>query len=177
MLYIIDIISKYILPIYISIILIYGYIKGVDVYSAFIEGAKDGLMTAIRIMPYLVAMFVAIAMFRTSGAMDILIYILNPLAKAVGIPSEVLPLVIMRPVSAMASLGILTELFNTYGVDSFAGRVASTAMGSSETIFYTLSIYFGSVGIKDIRYTLIAALIAEFTGFIAAVVVCTYVFG
>lgn len=177
MLHVIDIISKYVLPIFISTILIYGHIKGVDVYSTFVEGAKEGLMTAIRIMPYLVAMFVAIAMFRTSGAMDILIFILNPLAKAVGIPLEVLPLVIMRPVSAMASLGILTELFNTYGVDSFAGRVASTAMGSSETIFYTLSIYFGSVGIEDIRYTLIAALIAEFTGVIVAVVVCTYVFG
>lgn len=176
MIHIIDAISKYAIPIFISTILIYGYIKGVDVYSAFIDGAKEGLMTAIRIMPYLVAMFVAIAMFRTSGAMDILIAILNPLAKAVGIPGEILPLVIMRPISAMASLGILTELFSTYGVDSFVGRVASTAIGSSETIFYTLSIYFGSVGIKEIRYTLIAAIIAEFTGFLAAVIVCTHVF-
>jgi len=174
--HIINNISKYAMPVFISTILIYGHMKGIDVYSAFIEGAKDGLTTAIRIMPYLVAMFVAIAMFRTSGAMDILIFVLNPIAKDVGIPSEILPLVIMRPISGMASLGILAELFNTYGVDSFAGRVASTAMGSSETIFYTLSVYFGSVGIKDIRYTLIAALIAEFAGVIVAVIVCSYVF-
>lgn len=173
---IINVISKYAIPLFISTILIYGYMKGVDVYSAFIDGAKEGLTTAIRIMPYLVAMFVAIAMFRTSGAMDILISIINPLAKAVGIPGEVVPLVIMRPISAMASLGILTELFSTYGVDSFAGRVASTAIGSSETIFYTLSLYFGSVGIKEIRYTLIAALMAEITGFLVAVIVCSYVF-
>lgn len=172
----IESISKYAIPLFISAILIHGYIKGIDVYIAFIDGAKEGLTTAIRIMPYLVAMFVAIAMFRTSGAMDILIYILNPLVTAVGIPGEILPLIIMRPISAMASLGILTELFNTYGVDSFIGRVGSTAIGSSETIFYTLSLYFGSVGVKEIRYTLIAAFIAEFTGFFVAVWVCTYVF-
>ena len=174
---IINIISRYALPLFISVILIYGHMKGVDVYSTFIEGAKDGLTTAIRIMPYLVAMFVAIAMFRTSGAMDIFIFTLTPLAKAVGIPTEVLPLIIMRPISGMASLGILAELFNTYGADSLVGRVASTAMGSSETIFYTLSIYFGSVGIKDIRYTLIAALIAEITDFLVAVAICTFMFG
>ena len=173
----INTISKYALPIFISFILIYGYIKGTDVYSAFIEGAKEGLTTAIRIMPYLVAMFVAIAMFRESGAMDILIFILNAPAKAVGIPTEILPLAIMRPVSAMASLGILAELFSTYGVDSFVGRAAATAMGSSETIFYTLSVYFGSVGIKKTRYTLIAALLAETTGFLVAVVVCRFMFG
>mgnify|MGYP001258075392 FL=1 len=174
---VIDAISKYLLPLFISIILIYGHMKGVDVYSTFIEGAREGLSTAIRIMPYLVAMSVAIGMFRTSGAMDILISALTPLSKLVGFPPEILPLVVMRPISGMASLGIVTELFNIYGVDSFIGRVASTAMGSSETILYTLSIYFGSIGIKDIRYTLIAGFIAEIVGFIAAVAICNFMFG
>ncbi|HHW70836.1 MAG TPA: spore maturation protein [Clostridiales bacterium] len=173
---VIEVISKYLLPLFISTILIYGYTKGVDVYSTFIEGAEEGITTAIRIMPYLVTMFIAIGIFRTSGAMDIFVSALTPLANIVGIPSEILPLVVMRPISGMASLGIVAELFSIYGADSFIGRVASTAMGSSETILYTLSIYFGSIGIKNTRYTLIAAFIAEFAGFIAAVAVCKFVF-
>src|SRR5690606_10073035 len=173
---VIEVISKYLLPLFISTILIYGYTKGVDVYSTFIEGAEEGITTAIRIMPYLVTMFIAIGIFRTSGAMDIFVSALTPLANIVGIPSEILPLVVMRPISGMACLGIVAELFSIYGADSFIGRVASTAMGSSETILYTLSIYFGSIGIKNTRYTLIAAFIAEFAGFIAAVAVCKFVF-
>ena len=169
-------ITKYFIPLFISTILIYGHTKGVDVYAAFIDGAKEGLTTAIRIMPYIVAMFIAIGIFRESGAMDILTFLLQPLAMLLRIPKEILPLIIMRPISAMASIGILAELFQTHGPSSFIGRVASTSIGSSETIFYTLSLYFGSIGIKEFRYTLLAAFIAELAGVLASVAVCRYVF-
>ncbi len=174
---IIDIISSFAIPAFIFIVLVYGHLCGVNVYDSFVEGAKEGFVTAVKVLPYMVAMFVAIGIFRASGAMDILVSVISPFIELVGIPAEILPLVIMRPMSGIASMGILAELFKVYGPDSFIGRVASTAMGSTETVFYTLSIYFGSIGIKRIRYTLWAALLADMVGFIASVVVCSIVFG
>jgi spore maturation protein B len=109
--------------------------------------------------------------------MDILVSLMSPVTEFLGVPAQILPLVIMRPMSGIASTGILAELFKVYGPDSFIGRVASTVMGSTETIFYTLSIYFGAVGIKRIRYTLWAALLGDMVGLIASVVVCSIVFG
>lgn len=171
------IISIAIIPAIMSIILIHGYIKGIKLYDCFIEGAKDGLKTAIRIMPNLIAIFIAIGIFRRSGAMDILVSIFNPVGKILGIPKEVIPLVIMRPISGSGALGVVQDIVNTYGADSFVGRVASTMMGSAETIFYTMAVYFGAVGIKDSRYTLKAAMISHLAAVLASVFVCGLVFG
>jgi len=170
-------ISLLAIPVFIFFILGYGYVKKVPVYETFVEGAKEGLTTAIRVLPYLVAMFVAIGMFRASGAMDFIVGLLAPLARLAGIPSEILPLAMMRPMSGMASTGMLAEIFKIYGPDSFIGRASSTMMGSTETVFYTLSVYFGAVGIKKIKYTLWASLLADLTGLLASVAVCTLVFG
>ncbi len=177
MIEVIRVLSIVAIPAFMVFVLIYGHIRGVNVYDTFIEGAKEGLSTVLRIFPYMVAMFVAIGIFRTSGAMDVLVRLLSPLANLVGIPAEMLPLALMRPISGMASTGILGELYKTYGPDSFIGRAASTMMGSTETIFYTLSIYFGAVGIKKIRYTLWGSLLADIAGLVASVIVCTIVFG
>jgi len=171
------IISVFAIPIFIFVVLGFGYIKKVNVYEAFVEGAKEGFTTAVKVLPYMVAMFVAIGIFRKSGAMELLIQVISPLTEAIGIPPELLPLALMRPMSGVASTGMLAELFKEHGPDSFVGRAASTMMGSTETIFYTLSIYFGAVGIKKIRYTLWGALLAELAGLIASVAICTLVFG
>ncbi|NLJ40074.1 MAG: spore maturation protein [Clostridiales bacterium] len=173
----IRIISIVAIPALIVLVLGYGHIKGVKVYDTFVEGAKEGLTTVLRIFPYMVAMFVAIGVFRSSGAMDFLVKVLAPLTNLVGMPTEVLPLALMRPVSGIASIGILGEVLKTYGSDSFIGRVASTMMGSTETIFYTLSLYFGAVGIKKARYTLIGSLLADIAGVAASIIICTLVFG
>ncbi|KPU27499.1 spore maturation protein [Caloranaerobacter sp. TR13] len=176
MVYIFNLISISIIPIIISIILIHGYLKGIDLYDAFVDGAKEGFKTSIRIMPYLIAIFVAIGIFKRSGAMDIMVNIFSPLAKFLSIPKEVIPLIIMRPISGSGSLAIVKDIITTYGPDSFVGRVASTMMGSAETIFYTMAVYFGAVGIKDGRYTLKAALLSHLAAVIASVIVCKVMF-
>ena len=169
--------SRFAVPVFIIFILLYGFYRKVPVYEAFIEGAKEGLTTAIRILPYLVAMLVAIGIFRASGAMELLTQILSPVTNWLGVPSEVLPLALMRPMSGSASLGILAELLKIHGPDTFIGRVASTMMGSTETTFYTVSIYLGSVGYKDTRYILAAGLLADLTGFVSSIAICSLVFG
>lgn len=173
---ILSLISILAIPAMITVILIHGLIKGVNLYDAFVEGASDGFKTAMRIMPYLIAIFLAIGMMRKSGAMEFLVTILNPVIKTIGIPSEVLPLVLMRPVSGSGSLAVLKDIIVHYGPDSFVGRVASTMMGSAETIFYTMAVYFGAVGVKKTRYTVAAALISHFAAVIASVVICSIVF-
>ncbi len=173
---IIKTISVFAIPVFMIFILLYGYIKGVPVYETFIDGAKEGFTTSIRILPYLVAMFAAIGIFRSSGTMEFLIGALKPVLKYLGMPPEVLPLAIIRPISGAASIGVLGEILNTYSPDSQIGRIASTVMGSQETTFYTLSIYYGSVGIKKIKYTLWAALFADLIGVVASVLVCNLFF-
>ena len=170
-------ISLLAIPMFIVFILGYGYYKGVPVYEVCVEGAKEGLGTAFKVLPYLVAMFVAIGVFRASGAMDLLISVLSPVTSLAGIPSEILPLALMRPMSGSASAGMLAEIYKVYGPDSFIGRASSTMMGSTETIFYTVSVYFGSVGVKKTRYVLAAGLLADLAGLLASVAVCSIVFG
>ncbi|MTI48821.1 MAG: spore maturation protein [Firmicutes bacterium] len=174
---VLSIISISVIPTIITIILVHGYIKGVALYDVFVEGAKEGFTTAIKIMPYLIAIFVAIGIFRRSGAMEIMVNIFAPITNIFGIPNEVLPLVIMRPISGSGSLGVVQDIVSTYGADSFIGRVASTMMGSAETIFYTMAVYFGAVGIKNSRHTLSAALLSHVAAVIASVMVCRLVFG
>jgi spore maturation protein B len=148
----------------------------VKVYEVFVEGAKEGFNIAIRIIPYLVAMLVAIGIFRASGAMDILTIALNPITSLIGFPAEALPMALMRPLSGSGSLGIMTELMKVHGPDSFIGVLASTMYGSSETTFYVLAIYFGSVNIKKIRHALPAGLLADLAGMLGALFVCRLLF-
>lgn len=173
----INLISISIIPLIISIILISGYIKGVAVYDCFVEGAKEGVKSSVKIIPPLIAIFISIGLFKRSGAMDIIVSILSPIGKLMGVPKELMPLFIIKPISGSASLAVLKDIIASYGVDSFIGRTAATMMGSAETIVYTMAVYFGSIGIKNSRHTLPAALISHLAGTIASVVVCSIIFG
>lgn len=166
---------NFIIPLIILLILSHGYLKGVKVYDAFIEGARDGLMITLKILPYIAAMLLAVGMLRSSGGLDFMLYILQPLTNAAGIPREVVPLIIMKPLSGSGALGILADILKRSGADSHAGVLASIIMSSTETIFYTITVYFGSIGIKNIRHTLAAALVADLAGLAAAILICRLV--
>ena len=167
---------NFIIPLIMLLILVYGHLKGVKVYDAFIEGAREGLMITFRILPYIAAMLLAVGMLRSSGGLDFMLYVLRPLTKAAGIPEEVIPLIIMKPLSGSGALGILADILKRSGADSHAGVLASIIMSSTETIFYTITVYFGSIGIKNIRYTLAAAMMADIAGITAAVFICRLMF-
>jgi spore maturation protein B len=174
---IIKLLSAYAVPGMFLSILCIGLYRNIKVYDVFVEGAKEGFATVIKIIPSLVGLLVAVGVFRASGALDLLIYAAKPIATFFGIPTEAMPLVIMRPISGSASLAIVSDTLKVHGPDSFVGRVVSTMMGSTETIFYTLAVYFGAVGIKNIRYTLVAALLADTVSIVVSVWICTLVFG
>jgi spore maturation protein B len=169
-------ISIWAVPLFLAAVPIYGMLKGVKVYESFVEGAKGGFQTAIRIIPYLVAMLVAISMLRGAGAIDMLSRWLGPLLHRVGFPVEIMPLAIMRPLSGSGSLGIVTELIKIHGPDSFLGRLAASAYGSTETTFYVLAVYFGAVGIKKARHAVISGLTADIVSLIAAIILCRAMF-
>jgi len=151
--------------------------KKVKVYEVFVEGAKDGFQVAVRIIPYLVAMLVAIGIFRASGAMEVLSTILAPATNLIGMPAEALPMALLRPLSGSGSLGLMTELMKVHGPDSFLGVLVSTMYGSTETTFYVLAVYFGSVNIKNTRHALPAGLIADIFGMLAALFITKILFG
>lgn len=174
---VINIISVLAIPLFILIFLGWGFVKKVKVYEAFVEGAKDGFTTAVKIIPYLVAMLVSIGIFRASGAMDFVVAMLSPITNLIGMPADVLPLALLRPLSGSGSMGLMTELMKTHGPDSFVGVLASTVYGSSETTFYILAVYFGSVGIKNTRHALPAGLIADFFGALGAVFIVRVLMG
>jgi spore maturation protein B len=173
---IIGTISIWAIPIFLVAIPVYGALKGVKVYESFVEGAKGGFQMAIRIIPYLVAILVAVGMLRGAGAIDMLARWLDPVLRPIGFPVEILPLAIMRPLSGSGSMGIVTELIKAHGPDSFLGRLAASAYGSTETTFYVLAIYFGAVGIKKARYAVISGLVADIVSLIAAIIICRFVF-
>lgn len=173
---VLSMISVLSIPIMITIILVHGYIKGINIYDAFVEGAQEGFKVSIKIMPYLIAIFIAIGILRGSGALEILTSLLRKPCEKVGIPAELLPLIIMKPISGSGSLAIVKDILTHNGPDSFIGRAASTMMGSSETIFYTMAVYFGAVGITKTRHTLSCAMIAHIAGVIATIYVCRIVF-
>jgi spore maturation protein B len=168
-------VSLLIIPILIILILMVGAIRGVKVYETFVTGAKEGFQSVFRIAPYLLTMLFAIDIFRRSGAMDFLINSIKPLADLASIPGGVMPMIVIKPLSGSGALGVMTDIMKTYGVDSMEGRISAVMMGSTETIFYTLSVYFGACGIKKIRHSLAASLIAHIVGSIAAVYIC-YIF-
>lgn len=161
-------VSSFAIPCVILIIIVAALLKNVPVYDTFLEGAKAGLKTSVNIVAPLVGLLCAISMFRASGALELMCYGLSRGVSFLGFPKEVLPLALMRPISGSASLAVTRDILQTYGADSFAGRVASVISGSTETTLYAISVYFGAVGIKKSRYTLKSALMADFTGFIVA---------
>ena len=164
-------VSNWLIPVLISSLLIFGYFKGVKIYETVTDGAKEGFHTAIRIIPFMVAIFVAIGMFRASGAMDILISVLSPLTSLIEMPTEALAMALMRPLSGSGAFGMMSEIVGQ-SPDSFLSFLVSTMQGSTETTFYVLAVYFGSVGIKRTRHALPAALCADAAGILAAVLIC-----
>ena len=163
--------SSWLIPILIAGLLIFGYLRGVRVYEVATEGAKEGFTTAVRIIPFLVAIFVAIGMFRASGAMEIMISLLSPLTERVGMPAEALGMALMRPLSGSGAFGMMSEIVAS-DPNSFLAFLVSVMQGSTETTFYVLAVYFGAVGITRTRHALPAALLADGAGIVAAVVVC-----
>ena len=172
-------ISPWIIPGLMVALLGFGVAKKVRIYEAFIEGAKDGFNVAIRIIPYLVAILVAVGMFRASGALDVMIAAIGPLTSLVGMPPEALPMALLRPLSGSGAYGVLASIIQdpAIGPDSYAGYLVSTIQGSTETTFYVLAVYFGAVQIRRIRHALVAALCADFAGIAAAVFICSLLYG
>ncbi len=174
---VIQIISILAIPMLIFIFIGYGAFKKVRVYEKFVEGAKEGFDVAVRIIPYLVAMLVAIGIFRAGGAMDFLVMILKPLTDFIGMPAEALPMALMRPLSGSGSLGIMAEIIKVHGPDSFLGILVSTFFGSTETTFYVLAVYFGAVNIRRTRHALVAGLLADAAGILGALFIVKLLFG
>lgn len=162
-------IVKGIIPIIIGAVVLYGVIKNVKVYECFIEGAKEGMGVCLRIFPYLLAMLIAVNCFKASGAMDYFIRLVKPAVNLVGVPPEIVPLVLIKPLSGSGAVGVFTDMVKTYGPDSYLGFLSSIIMGGTETIFYTLTVYFGAVGIKKIRHSLWVALIVDLCAVLIAV--------
>jgi spore maturation protein B len=171
-----DVISLWAMPVLLVAIPLAGMIRKVKVYDVFIEGAKEGFDVAVRIIPFLVGILVAIGMFRGSGAMDLLMAGLRPLVGPIGFPPELVPLAILRSLTGSGSLAFTTDLVKTHGPDSLLARTAATMYGSSETTFYVLAVYFGSVGVRRTRHAVPAALIADLVAAVAAVIVCAWMF-
>lgn len=161
--------SSWIVPLLLGGIPLLGALRGVRVYEAFVAGAREGFETAVRILPYMVAMFAAVSMLRESGLLELLLSLLSPFLRPLGVPEEVLLLGLLRPLSGSGSLGYLSELLKTHGADSAVGLLASTAQGSTETTFYILAVYFGAAGVRKTGHALAVALLADLAGFAAAV--------
>jgi len=151
---------------------IYGYLRGVKVYETFTEGAKDGFQLVIRIIPYLVAMLVAIGMFRASGGFEILSRLFAPLLNKIGMPSDILPLALMRPFSGGAAKGMLADIIHQNGGNAYISHLAGTIMGSTETTFYVVAVYFGAISIRRTRHAIAAGLLADLTALGASLWIC-----
>lgn len=161
-------VSTYILPIFIFIIIGFGTYKRIDVFGTFVDGAKKGFDVFLSILPSLTALFLAVQMLKSSQGIEIITKILTPIADLLKIPPETLPMCILSPISGGGSLSIYESIINEYGPDSYIGRVASVMMGSTETTFYAIAVYFGAVGVKKIRHTALCSLCADLTSFILA---------
>ncbi len=174
--YFLEQISLWAIPVMLVGIPLVGIIRRIKVYDVFVEGAKEGFDVAVKIIPFLVGILVAIGMFRGSGAMDLLTAGLRPLMAATGFPAELMPLAILRTLTGSGSLAFTTDLIKTHGPDSMMGRMAATMYGSSETTFYVLAVYFGAVSVKRTRHAVPAALIGDVVAAIATVAVCMWMF-
>ncbi|MCW5699492.1 MAG: spore maturation protein [Rhodospirillales bacterium] len=172
-------IAPWIIPGLMTGLLTFGAARRVHVYETLVEGAREGFQVAVRIIPYLVAILVAVAMFRASGALAVLVTPLGHLTSAIGLPADALPMALLRPLSGSGAYGVLASIINNpaIGPDSYTGILVSTFQGSTETTFYVLAVYFGAVGVRRVRHTLVAALAADATGIAAAVFICSMLFG
>jgi spore maturation protein B len=170
-------ISLWAIPVLLVFIPLVGIARNIKVYDVFIEGAKEGFQVAVRIIPFLVGILVAIGMFRGSGAMDLITEALRPLLSATRFPPEIFPLVVLRTLSGSGSLALTTDIVKQFGPDSLIGRTAATIYGGSETTFYVLAVYFGAVGVKRTRHVIPSALVGDLVAAIVAVAVCTWMFG
>ncbi len=168
---IVNYISTIAVPVVIIIIVIYGIADKKKVYDIFVEGATEGMSIVIKIFPTLLGIFLAVGVLRSSGLLEIITRAVSVFTNKVGFPSEVMSLAMLRPISGSASLAVATDIMKTYGVDSKIGLITSTIMGSTETTFYTIAIYTGSIGVKKIRFVLVAALIADFVGMLTSAIV------
>jgi spore maturation protein SpmA len=164
------------IPFIISFFPLYGFARGLKVYEEFVEGAREGFNVAIRIIPFLVAILVAVGMFRAAGGIDLLAQWLGPVLNRIGFPADLLPIVLVRPLSGGATTGLFAELVKAHGPDSFIARTAGTILGSTETTFYVLAVYFGSVGIRKTRHAVLAGLTADLTGVIVSFAICRVIF-
>ncbi|MCM3719708.1 spore maturation protein [Fictibacillus phosphorivorans] len=168
--------SVWFIPLLIGFILLYGTYKKVPTYETFVEGGKEGFSIAINIIPFLVGMLVAISVFRASGALDYIMLAMRPIFSLFHIPAEVVPLGLMRTISGTGALGMTSDLIATHGPDSFIGRLASTIQGSTDTTFYVLTVYFGAVGIKKMKYAVKVGLLADLIGFLASIAAISLLF-
>lgn len=166
----------WLIPAIIIFVLLFGTYKKVPAYETFVEGGKEGIQIAVSIIPYLVGMMVAIGIFRASGALEGLVEFLRPVLEFIGLPPEVFPLVLIRPISGTAALGMTSDLIAAHGPDSFIGRLASVMQGSTDTTFYVLTVYFGAVGIKKMGDALKVGLLADLAGFIAALMIVVWLY-
>jgi spore maturation protein B len=174
---VVNVISLLAVPFLAACFPLFAALRRIAVYEEFVEGAKEGFLVGVRIIPFLVAMLVAIGMFRGAGGIDLLTRVLQPALDLAGFPPELLPISLMRPLSGSASFALLSDLVGQYGPDSLLVRMAGTLFGSTETTFYVIAVYFGSVGIKRTRHAIPAGLIADLIGVIASVAICRVVFG
>ena len=171
-----NLVSLWALPFIILLILTMGLMKKVPIYEVFTDGAKDGFKVAINIIPYLVAIIVAISMFRASGIIEMLEKALSGFLATINVPADTIPIMIVRSLSGSAALGIFSDIANNLGPDNYATKLSAVMVGSSETTFYVLAVYFGAVGISKLRYALWVGLLADLIGIVAAVAVCNWMF-
>lgn len=173
---IMQIISLWALPSILLLILTMGLFKKIPLYETFTDGAKDGFKVAINIIPYLVAIIVAISMFRASGIIELVGHWLSPILAKFNVPADTIPIMIVRSLSGSAALGVFSDIANNLGPDDYATKLSAVMVGSSETTFYVLAVYFGAVGISKLRYALFVGLLADFIGIVAAIGVCNLLF-
>jgi spore maturation protein SpmB len=171
------VLSFWMIPALIAGLVLFGWARGVRVYESFVEGAKDGFQVALRIIPYLVAILAAVAMFRASGCLSLFVSWVAPWTAPFGLPAEALPMAVLRPLSGSGSFGVMSEILTTHGPDTPLGYLVSTMQGSTDTTFYVLAVYFGAVGIKKTRHAVPAGLLADAAGIAAAVFICHLVWG
>ncbi len=172
MINLINYLSSAAVPVIILVIILYGVTEKKKVFDLFMKGAKDGIGVVVKIFPTLIGIFLAVGLLRSSGVLDFIIKLICPITYILRIPSEIIPLMLIRPISGSASIAVATDIMTTYGVDSNIGLIASTIMGATETTFYTIAVYTSAVGIKKTRFVLACALIADIIGMLTSVVIC-----
>ena len=167
-----EIADQWLIALLVAGLLLVGLRGGVRIYDSMVAGAREGLDVVVRIVPYLVVILVAVGMFRASGALDLIISALDPITSAIGFPAAALPMALLRPLSGSGAFAVMAEILHAHGPDSFVGMVASTLQGSTETTFYVLTVYFGSVGVREMRHVIPACLIGDLAGFAGATAAC-----